>query len=186
MMRASTVIALAAALVLAGCQDPYASHRSRPEPEGTTTTAPAPSDTRAPGPVATSLAGGTNHPSRTARNVARAFATRWITWDWRTAADQQRALAQLSSGKLARTLRANAASARIDATLERDKPGSRGTVAAIQLKTGGAVAAGLIVTHEQTSTDGHADLGGQRYRVYLVALQRETGKWEVSRWAPQP
>jgi hypothetical protein len=186
MTRASTVIALAAALALAGCQDPYASHHSQPEPAGTATNAPAPSDTAAPGPAATPLAGGTNHPSRAARNVARSFATRWINWDWRTAAEQQRALAQVASGKLARMLRANAASARIDATLERDKPGSRGTVAAIQLKTSGAVAAGVIVTHEQASTDGHADLGGQRYRVYLIALQRENGEWEVSRWAPQP
>jgi hypothetical protein len=111
---------------------------------------------------------------------------RWINWDWRTAAKQQRALAHLAAGELARTLRANAASARIDATIARDKPSSRGTVAAIQLTRTGTAAAGLIVTHEQRSTGGRADLGGQRYRVYLVALQRRGGKWKVSRWAPQP
>ena len=111
---------------------------------------------------------------------------RWINWDWRTAAKQQRALAQLAAGELARTLRANAASTRIDATIARDKPGSRGTVEAIQLTRTGTAAAGLIVTREQNSTGGRADLGGQRYRVYLVALQRRGGKWEVSRWAPQP
>jgi hypothetical protein len=183
MTRPTSAITLAAVLALAGCQDPYASNRAQPEP-ARATTATAPRDAAAPGP-ATSPAGGTNRPARAARYVARSFATRWINWDWRTAAKQQRTLAQLATGKLARTLRTNAASARIDATLARDKPGSRGTVAAIQLKTTGAVVAGLIVTHEQTYTDGHADLGGQRYRVYLVRLQGERGRWEVSAWKPQ-
>jgi hypothetical protein len=111
---------------------------------------------------------------------------RWINWDWQTAAKRQRALAHLAVGELARTLRANAASARIDATFARDKPGSIGTVAAIQLTRRGGDAAGLVVTHEQSSTGEHADLGGQRYRVYLVTMQRDGGKWKVSRWAPQP
>ena len=133
------------------------------------------------------MAGAEARASRGARAVARSFATRWINWDWQTAAKQQRELAQLANDDLARTLRANASSARIDATLARDKPGSRGTVAAIQLKnTTAATAAGIVVTHEQTYTDARSELGGQRYRVYLVRLQRQRSRWEVSRWVPQP
>jgi hypothetical protein len=185
MTRASTALALVVALAPAGCQDPYVNDGSRPEPVRTRTAA-APGDTAAPGPAATPLATEADPSVRSARDVARSFAMRWINWDWRTAATQDRELARLAAAKLARTLRANAASARIDATVARDKPGSRGTVAAIQLRTTGLVPAGLIVTHEQTSTDGHADLGGQRYRVYLVALELQNAKWGVSRWAPQP
>jgi hypothetical protein len=172
--RATTALALAVAVALAGCQDPYANDGSRPEP-ARRRTAPAPADTAEPEPAAIP-----------ARAIVRSFAMRWINWDWRTAANQERDLARLATAKLGRTLRANAASARIDATVARDKPGSRGTVAAIELKTTGAVTAGLVVTREQSSTDGHADLGGRRYRVYLVALELEDENWEVSRWAPQP
>jgi hypothetical protein len=187
MTRAATAVALAAALALGGCHDPYASHRSQPQPTHTTTTAPAPGDAAAPGPAAPPLPDPRPQSSRAARAAARSFATRWINWDWRSAARQQRALAKLTGDELARTLLANAESARIDATLMRDKPGSRGSVAAIDLKrTDAAGAAGLVVTHEQSYTDGHADLGGQRYHVYLIALRRQSGRWEVSRWAPQP
>lgn len=185
MTRATAALVLVVAVALAGCQDPYASNDSRLEPVRTRTAA-APVDTAAPGPAATPLASEADPAVRSARDVVRSFAMRWINWDWRTAAKQERELAQLASADLARTLRAHAASARIDATVARDKPGSRGTVAAIQLKTTGSVAAGLVVTHEQSSTDGHADLGGQRYRVYLVALELDNGKWGVGRWAPQP
>lgn len=169
MRRPTAVLALTTAVALAACQDPYADNKSRLEPASTRAVAAEP------------LAGGAS-----VRDVARSFAMRWITWDWRTAANQERELAQLATPKLARALRANAASARIDATVVRDKPGSRGTVVAVELKTTTPVAAGLIVTHEQTSTDGRADLGGRRYRVYLVALELEHGRWGVSRWAPQP
>lgn len=171
MSRGTTVLALAVAVALAGCADPYANNGSRP----------AQARTR---PVAAKSPASNAEAS--VRDVAQSFAVRWINWDWRTAANQERQLAQLATPKLARALRANAASARVDATVARDKPGSRGTVAAIELQTARPVAAGLIVTHEQTSTDGHVDLGGRRYRVYLVALKLENGRWGVSRWAPQP
>ena len=46
--------------------------------------------------------------------------------------------------------------------------------------------AGLIVTLEQTYTDGHADLGGARYHVYRVRLSRARHRWEVTAWQPQP
>lgn len=184
MNRATTLLTLALALAVTGCRDPYTSDRA--EPTRTKTAVSARADSAASGPAAPPLSGAVARTLRRAGDVARSFATRWINWDWQTAAGQQRALAQLATAELARTLRANARSARIDATLERDKPASRGTVAAIQLNTAGATATGIVVTREQTYTSGHADLGGQRYRVYLVKLHRKRHGWAVSAWEPQP
>ena len=89
-------------------------------------------------------------------------------------------------GALAEQLRANAASARIDATVARDRPGSRGTVVTTALRASHAQADGIVVTHEQALTDGQAALGGLRYRVYVVRLARAGDGWEVSAWQPQP
>ena len=146
-----------------GCQDPY---RERPV---ATPTAPRP----------------TAAPSSTA-DTARAFAQRWINWDWKTLAHQQRALARLAGGRLAAGLRADADGAARDDTLARDKPANRGTVAAISLNPGQRSARGLVVTRERTYTNGHADLGGARYRVYRVTISASHDGWTVTEWAPQP
>ena len=158
------------ALAIAGCQDPYASH-DRPRPR--TPTAEAPATTAVPRASSTERA-------------ARTFASRWINWDWRTAGTQQRALARLADGKLAEELRANAASARIDASLARDKPSSRGDVVATDIDGHAASTAGVVVTREQTYTAGHRDLGGQHHRVYRIHLTLTNGRWEVSSWNPLP
>lgn len=157
------------ALAIAGCQDPYAS-QDRPRPRPSTTEVPAASVPRA----------------SSAEQAARAFASRWINWDWRTAGTQQRALARLAADKLAKELRANAASARIDASLARDKPSSRGNVVATDLDSQAASAAGVVVTREQTYTAAHRDLGGQHHRVYRIRLRLSDGRWEVSSWEPLP
>jgi hypothetical protein len=184
-IRATTLLSLLAGLALAGCQDPY-SDRAQPNSTRTSTAEPSRDDTAAAGPVPAPLVRHTTHRPLAARVVARSFAARWVNWDWRTAARQQRALSRYASAELGRTLRANAGSARIDASLARDQPGSRGTVVAIDLKRTHSRVAGVVVTHEQTYTRGHADLGGQRYRVYLIELEPAHGRWEVKRWAPQP
>lgn len=162
-------IAGLAALVLAGCADPYADHRAQPMQH-----APAARPTRI-APARTSASG-----------TAQAFANVWINWDWRSAADQQRRLAAMAGGSLADQLRANANSARIDASLARDRPGFRGAIAAIDLTTRATQVAGIVVTREQSYTDGHADLGGAHYRVYRVRLTAAHHAWEVTAWAPQP
>jgi hypothetical protein len=155
------------ALTAAGCQDPYA----RPErPSAAPATTP---------PVASRDADG-------ARGAARIFASRWVNWDWGTAGAQQRALALLAVGRLAVDLRANASSARIDASLARDKPSSRGDVVATDLRGEAASATGIVVTREQTYTAGHADLGGRHYRIYRVRLTLSNGRWEVSSWERLP
>jgi hypothetical protein len=155
------------ALTAAGCQDPY----SRPERP---TAAPATTT-----PVTSRDASG-------ARAAARIFASRWINWDWRTASKQQRALALRAGGKLAVDLRANASSARIDASLARDKPSSRGDVVTTDLRGQATSATGIVVTREQTYTAGHADLGAQHYRVYRAHLTLTNGRWEVSSWERLP
>jgi hypothetical protein len=176
---------LAALLVvgLASCADPYASDRAQPAQEPSPRNA-SPSDNARSGPPAAPITPGPAPATTSARRAAR-FAARWINWDWQHAARQQRALARLATGALAEQLRANAASARIDATLARDRPGSRGTVVTTALRASNAQASGIVVTHEQALTDGHAALGGLRYRVYVVRL-RAPGGWEVSAWQPQP
>lgn len=179
-------IALALAFAIAGCQDPYAGDRARSAAPATQGTEATPGDIDRPGPPAGPAPVAATDPSPSARRAARVFAMRWVNWDWRSVAGQQRALARLALGDLSRALRADPSSARIDASLARDKPGSRGTVAAIELKASDMQAAGIVVTHEQTYTDDRANLGGQRYRVYIVRLSREPHGWGVSAWEPQP
>lgn len=182
--RIALVVGLLALLVAAsGCQDPY-SGQSSPSP--TRNREATPGDSTRPGVRIPSLPPAPARESRSPRRAARWFATRWANWDWRTAAEQQRALARLATGPLAQRLRANAGSERIDSSLARDRPGSRGVVAGIELTTAGDRASGVVVTHEQTYTAGRADLGGRRYRVYLIRLSRERNGWEVSAWEPQP
>lgn len=184
-VKLAVTVALAT-VALAGCADPYRSDRARPVAPPPTSSQTTTSDIDRPGPPAGTPPATAERPPRSARKAAQSFATGWANWDWRSAARQQRALARLASGDLARQLRANANSSRIDASLARDKPGSRGTVAAVDLKSRIAQAAGIVVTHEQTYTDGRANLGGRRYRVYLIRLTREPNGWGVRAWEPQP
>ena len=171
------VLAVALTVTMSGCQDPYARDRARPASAPAARPSAAPSDISQPGPPAGSVPSTAARRAPSARRAAGSFATRWVNWDWRSAAGQQRTLARLATAGLARQLRANASSARVDATLARDKPGARGSVVAIDLKAGNAEAAGIVVAREQTYTDGRADLGGQRYRVYLIRLKRERNGW---------
>jgi hypothetical protein len=185
--RAPTAAALLVALALSGCQDPYATDRISSRPA-----APA-VHARGEGRVDARLPGAAEPPpprprpviAATARAATARFALRWVNWDWRSAASDQRALARLASGPLADRLREEARNAAADASLRRDKPGSRGAVVTISLHRAANVVTGVVVTREQTYTAGHADLGGSRYRVYLVALARGRAGWGVSRWAPQ-
>ena len=170
------------AVSAAGCKDPYADERAA-APRPATSTA---DDVTRPGPRAGAIPATPSAPSRSPRAAAHAFAATWINWEWRTTDDQQHKLARLAAGELARQLEASAASARRDASLARDKPGSRGSVAATNLRVDGRHAHGLVVTREQTYTDGRADLGGRHYRVYHVRLTADDSGWGVSAWQPQP
>lgn len=184
-MTPAAILGLVAVVIgaaSAGCDDPYASSGRQPDVAPDTT----PQHTTRPGPPARPLAPSAAQGAQSPRRAASSFAKLWVNWDWRGVADQQRALARLATGQLAQQLKANATSARIDATLRRDKPGSRGAVAAIDLRTSGERATGIVVTREQTYTDGRADLGSRRYRVYRIHQTRDRTGWEVSGWEPQP
>src|SRR6185437_6883018 len=113
----------------------------------------------------------------TARCAAATFARAWVNWDWRAVAAQQRALARMAVGPLAAELQANAQTASADASLSRDRPSSRGSIVASDLHPNRGRVSGLVVTREQTYTDGHADLGGQHYRVYQAVLVRAKSGW---------
>jgi hypothetical protein len=185
--RTPLVIAALAQLVAAsGCQDPCSDQPSLSSPSPTGNREARPGDISRPGPRIPSPAPATARGSRSPRRAARSFAVRWVNWDWRTLAEQQRSLAGLATGLLAQRLRANGGSARIDASLARDKPGSRGAVAVIDLRAVGDRAWGVVVTREQSYTGGRAELGGRRYRVCLIRLSRARNGWEVSAWEPQP
>lgn len=181
----TNVLAALLVVALAGCADPYAHDRAQPVQEPAPRPA-SPSDNARPGPPAAPITPAPARTTTSARRAARWFAARWINWEWQHAAGQQRALARLATGLLAEQLRANAVSARIDATLARDRPGSRGTVVTTVLRASNAQADGIVVTREQGLTDGHVALGGLRYRVYVVRLRRAPGGWAVSAWQPQP
>ena len=151
------------ACAAAGCQDPYRDRSSPATPKAPRAAAPS-----------------------SAADATRAFAKRWINWDWNTLPHQQRSLARLADRRLAASLRADADAAARDETLARDKPANRGTVAAITLTPSLRNARGLVVTRERSYTNGHADLGGARYRVYRVAISARHDGWTVTEWAPQP
>ncbi|MBJ7329171.1 MAG: hypothetical protein JHC95_04685 [Solirubrobacteraceae bacterium] len=153
-------VATTAALALTGCQDPY---RREAAP-----------------PTRTTSAHQDEAPQQEA--VVRAFASRWINWTWQMAGAQQRALARLATPELARQLRANASSARIDATLARDRPGSRGRVLIVRFESGGHA---LVLTRERSYTDGRPDLGGVRFGVYRLSAARIDGHWRIRQWVPQ-
>src|SRR3954471_15124898 len=95
---ARLVMAAALALGIAGCQDPY---QREPAQKRSPTATPAPGDVERPGPRAPSLRIAPETPAGGARAVARAFASGWVNWDWRTLPARQRGLARLAAGRAA-------------------------------------------------------------------------------------
>jgi hypothetical protein len=181
--RTLAAIALVACIAT-GCADPYEQKPpSNVRGDASADASPAATPGRSARPIPPARR---PTPGRSARVTARRFATRWVNWDWRSAAAQQRALARLATGALAAQLRASARATRANESLRRDTPGMRGAVAAINLRTRAGHARGLIVTREQTYTAGRADLGGRRYHVYLIELVASARGWEVTAWQPQP
>ena len=119
--------------------------------------------------------------------AARSFATRWVNWDWRSAASQQRALARLATGGLARQLRANASSARVDATprarqarstrqRRRDRPQGRHAERA---------RASSSRASRPTPTDTPTSAAGATASTSSASARDHDG-WGVSAWEPQP
>jgi hypothetical protein len=177
--------------VLAGCQDPYQQDRAH--------------DRRSPAQAQTSLPqtrGGDNVSSRapardtaptiadnaraTARSAVNVFCAQWTNWSWRTIGRQQRRLAALATGPLARELAAEAQARVQDQALRRDRLGARGHVVAIDVKRGSATRRAVCVAWEQPLTDGRANQTDARHHVYLATVTRTRDGWAVSQWQPQP
>src|ERR671937_507270 len=124
--RAPLVIA-ALALALTGCQDPYA--RPRRGEASTRPPAPPPSepprgDERPPPADDRDTAPEVGaDPRATPQAAIDAFCAQWANWSWRTIERQQRRLAQLAAGRLARQLAAEAALRAQDKLLRRDRLG---------------------------------------------------------------
>ena len=127
--------------VLAGCQDPYQQDRAHDRrsparakpalpqtPHGDNVSSRAPARDTAPTIAANARA--------TARSAVNVFCAQWTNWSWRTIGRQQRRLAALATGPLARQLAAEAQARAQDQALRRDRLGARGHVVAIDVKRG--------------------------------------------------
>jgi hypothetical protein len=176
-------LAAALALILAGCQDPY---QREPAPPRATPAAGVAGDAERPGARPPAVPAVPDTQARSALAAARRFARAWVNWDWRTLPAEQRALARLTTGRLADELHTNAKTTAADASLARDRPSSRGHVIAVALRASHRTAEAVLVTREQTYTAGHADLGGRHHRIYRARLTRGIDGWELRAWTPLP
>ena len=177
--------------VLAGCQDPYQQDRAHDRrspartkpalpqtPHGDNVSSRAPARDTAPTIAANARA--------TARSAVNVFCAQWTNWSWRTIGRQQRRLAALATGPLARQLAAEAQARVQDQALRRDRLGARGHVVAIDVKRGSATRRAVCVAWEQPLADGRADQIDARHHVYLATVTRTRDGWAVSQWQPQP
>ena len=177
--------------VLAGCQDPYQQDRAHDRrsparakpalpqtPDGDNVSSRAPARDTAPTIAANARA--------TPRSAVNAFCAQWTNWSWRTIGRQQRRLAALATGPLARQLAAEAQVRAQDQALRRDRLGARGHVVAIDVKRGSATRRAVCVAWEQPLTDGRANQTDARHHVYLATVTRTRDGWAVSQWQPQP
>ena len=188
--RALILVPLLAALVV-GCQDPYRQDAERRD-ESHRPAVPAageqlPGDDRGQLAREHDTAPAINSDAqRTPRAAVDAFCSQWANWSWRTIERQQRRLAQLATGRLARQLAAEARLRAQDQALRRDRLGTRGRVVAIDVKSGGAMRHAVCVAWQEQLSRGRADAEGARHRVYLTTLQRTDNGWAIRRWEPQP
>jgi hypothetical protein len=169
-----------AALALAGCQDPHQPALARAARPGSTT---APSAARAQ--AAPDTAPQLDPAAKmTPRRALAAFCGQWINWSARTIERQQRRLAALAGGRLARELAAEAAVNARHPPLQRAWLAARGRVLTVQVMPGGSVRAGSCVAVEQHPGEGEGARAGRR--VYLATLARGRRGWAITRWVPQP
>ena len=187
MTRRGLLVVSLLTVLLAGCQDPYdqqAERRDEPRPAARDH---ARDDERPPlareHDTAPAVSSDTQGSPRAAVD---AFCSQWSNWSWRTIERQQRRLAGLATGRLARQLAAEAQLRAQDQTLPRDRLGTRGRVVAIDINPGTATRNAVCVAWEEQLAHGHADAEGARHRVYLTTVQRTDGGWAITRWEPQP
>ena len=184
--RGLLLVSLLAALV-ASCQDPYGQHaerRDKTRPAAVDHTRPL---ERPPLAGEHDAAPSVNSEAQgSPRAAVDEFCAQWANWSWRTIERQQRRLAALATGRLARQLTAEAQLRAQDEALRRDRLGTRGRVVAIDVKPGTATRDAVCVAWEEQLVRGRADADGARHRVYLMTVQRTKDGWAIRRWEPQP
>jgi hypothetical protein len=189
MHRRTLLGAALAATVLAGCGgDPYADQRREAEQAVRAQATPTFDGRDAEPPRAQPAAPGAldTGAQPTAREALEAFAERYVNWSWEDPDAQQRALAALATGSLARELRAAIGSGDA-ATLDRERPAQRGSVQIVQLRGGDALRRrGVVVTREQSYHDERPDEGGLRWNVYTGVAERGADGWRLVEWQAQP
>ena len=168
--RALTAMLGVAAVALTGCgiSDPYAP----PPPAARTTPL-----TQQPAPRRAS-----SQPSRPGtggeRLLLARFARAWITYTFATLPAQQRKLAALATGTLARQLVRNA-EADLQAQYVRvANVRSHGEVEAIVVR---ARAAAIVVTREQLTTNGQTQTS---WGIYLATVTDTSTGLRVTTWTP--
>jgi hypothetical protein len=179
--RAHAAAALALAVALAGCSDPYVP--ADPHGPARPTAAPTRVPGELPGRIPQRDRAALNHPQTTPAATADAALQRYarLLTNWRadTVSARYRQAAGQAVGQARRDAEQTAASAARDAQLIDAGTTSRGeTIAVIPQRSGWA----LVVTREQLSPDA----GPVRYRVYRAHTRRVSGGVAVDAWEPQP
>lgn len=190
--RVAAIALCGLALLAPGCaapKDPYATTAAAPEQleyAGRAVAPDEPVDAPAPRQADTPVT-VTAAPSSTPEQAARRFATRFVNWSWRDAAQQARDLAALSTGRLAARFAADARTTGDIAGLRQQKPSMQGSVEALTLtERNRRRTRALVVTREQSLSDARPDEGGLRWNVYLARLTHSPDGWTVSSWEAQP
>jgi hypothetical protein len=186
-----TALGVAIALALAGCSDPYAAGpaASSPSPSAPAVTPSRPDvgdamPTQTVEPVPDERAGA--RAARSPVAVARAYAQLTLTWEWNTLFRQLQRAARLTAGALHVEVDRAAEGARMDASLRRDRSGSRGHVTAVVTRGRGATRRLVVVTSEQALQAGHPALEGPRAKVYIAAVKLTRAGWRLATWELQP
>lgn len=181
-LGAATATTLAA-LALAGCSNPDAPATANPTT--TTTTSAARNAGEAPGPPPTPTASQTPVNVQTTPQAALdAFAERYINWNYKTLAAQQRTLTAISVGAARLGEQQAAATNATDSTISQGHIHNSGQVTSIAPELTHHDT-WVIVTREQTGGDSQYEGLPAAYHVTLAQLAGVPGGYAVSEWLPQ-
>jgi hypothetical protein len=182
---------LVVVLATGGCRDPYANAPAAPSATAAASPAPRPApdvgDT-GPGPAARRPAAVRveARASRSPAAVARAYSQLTTNWDGNTLVRQLSRAARLSTGALRAQTERAAEDARHDASLPRERQGSRGRVLAVVVRGHGPTRQLVVVSSEQQLQAGRPALEGARARVYAAAARRTSAGWRLTAWELRP
>lgn len=134
--------------------------------------------------VAPAGGGGAAGPAEVVSLYARLLSN----WTWRDVARKNRsALARLAAGELRQGVRANARELRADATLKRERLGSRGKQLAIDVQGSDPRRRRVwVVLRETALANGETTQSGPQTTVYRATAERlDDDRWYVTAFVPQ-